>query len=90
MQRDKQDLLENKMPIYNNQDLVQIKNGNVYPVLLFNASVRPNSASSRVLQRETDPLNHLKRKFYRNSNKPLGSAKIDKDAYFSKREQTTI
>lgn len=38
--------------------------------------------------RDTDPLNNLKRKFYRNSNKPLGNK--DFNDLFSKRPVTTI
>lgn len=64
--------LEKIMPIYSVEDLIQIKNGNLKPVLQFNAITRPDSASKRVLMRETDPSNNLKRRFYRNSNKPLG------------------
>ena len=60
------------MPIYSNEDIIQIKNGNINPVLQYNAMTRPNSASKRILDRETDPKNHLKRKYYKNSNKPLG------------------
>ena len=77
------------MPIYTKQQIIQIGNGNIHPVLQYNAMVRPNSASSRVLQKETDPANNLKRKFYRNSNKPLGNM-VKHNDYFSKREQTTI
>jgi hypothetical protein len=65
-------LLEKIMPIYSKEDIIQIKNGNMQPVLQFNSLTRPNSASHRVLMRDTDPLNNLKRRFYRNSNKPLG------------------
>lgn len=38
--------------------------------------------------RETDPINNLKRKYYKNSNKPLGDEKSG-DLY-SKRQTTTI
>jgi hypothetical protein len=40
--------------------------------------------------RETDPLNHLKRRFYRNSNKPLGNNKTWLNDLHSKRSATTI
>jgi hypothetical protein len=73
------------MPIYSKEDIIQIKNGNINVVLQFNAMVRPNSASSRVLQRDTDPLNNLKRRFYRNSNKPLGNNDPHVNDYCSKR-----
>ncbi len=90
-------LLEKIMPIYSKEDIIQIKNGNMQPVLQFNSLTRPNSASHRVLMRDTDPLNNLKRRFYRNSNKPLGqkeskgglSKLLDED-YYSKRKTTTI
>jgi hypothetical protein len=73
------------MPIYSKQDIVQITNGNVHPVLSYNAKMNPNSKSKKVLERETDPLNNLKRRFYKNSNKPIGQNKgISKD-YYSKR-----
>ena len=82
------------MPIYSEKDIISIKGGNVHPVLTYNASVRPNSASSRVLQRETDPLSKLKRRFYKNSNKPLGCNKAAngklKTDYYSKRKNTAI
>ena len=39
---------------------------------------------------ETDPLNHLKRRYYKNSNKPLGNNTLHKGDYFSKRHSTTI
>eukprot|EP00347_Sterkiella_histriomuscorum_P017630 403348604 len=80
---------ERLMPIYSKEDLIQIKNGNVQTVLQFNAITRPQSASSRVLLKETDPLNNLKRKYYRNSNKLLGNQENQNDL-FSKRNQTTI
>ncbi len=88
MEKQERDNAERLMPIYSKEDLIQIKNGNVNPVLQFNAITRPNSASQRVLQRETDPLNHLKRKFYRNSNKALGNR--NNEDLFSKRPVTTI
>lgn len=37
------------MPIYSKRDLVIIKNGNIDPVLSFNATVWPESASAKVL-----------------------------------------
>jgi hypothetical protein len=77
------------MPIYDKKSIILIKNGNIYPVLTYNARMRPNSASSRVLLAEKDPTNNLKRKFYRNSNKPLGNKVRDNDM-FSKRPETTI
>ena len=83
-------MMERIMPIYSKEDLIQIKNGNVYPVLQFNSIVRPNSASHKVLIRDTDPRNNLKRRYYKNSNKPLGNNKIKMDEYYSKRETTTI
>ncbi|CDW91319.1 UNKNOWN [Stylonychia lemnae] len=79
---------ERLMPIYDKEDLVQIKNGNLNVVLQFNAYTKPQSASSRVLQREKDPLNNLKRRFYKNSNKPLDDSR-EFDLY-SKRKATTI
>lgn len=90
MEQDERANYERLMPIYSKEDLVQIKNGNLQPVLQFNAITRPNSASHRVLQRDTDPLNNLKRKFYRNSNKPLGAEDKKNIDMFSKRAQTTI
>lgn len=90
MKREEHQMMERIMPIYSKEDIIQIKNGNLHPVLQFNAAVRPNSASQRVLMRDTDPLNNLKRKFYRNSNKPLGNNKLKPNDYFSKREATTI
>lgn len=77
------------MPIYSKYDIIQISQGNINPVLRYNAMVRPNSACSRILEKDTDPANNLKRKFYRNSNKPLGNSAKDND-YYSKRENTTI
>jgi hypothetical protein len=47
--RESQNILENKMPIYDKKEIIKIKNGDIYPVLTYNAKVRPNSASSRVL-----------------------------------------
>ena len=87
--RESMEKLQHIMPIYSKQDIIQIKNGNIYPVLSFNAAVRPNSASSRVLKAETDPINNLKRKFYRNSNKPLGNSGRHVD-FHSKKNATTI
>lgn len=89
MIKEERENAERLMAIYSKEDLIQIKNGNIQPVLQFNAITRPNSASQRVLLRETDPLNNLKRKFYRNSNKPLGNKHFDDDM-FSKRAVTTI
>ena len=77
------------MPIYNKREIIQIKHKNIYPVLIYNSMTRPNSASARVLQAQRDPQNNLKRKFYRNSNKPLGNS-IKNNDLFSKRESTTI
>ena len=88
MLEDQKQNYERLMPIYDKEDLVQIKNGNLNVVLQFNAYTRPQSASSRVLQREKDPLNNLKRKFYKNSNKPLDDRKTFD--LFSKRKTTTI
>jgi hypothetical protein len=59
-------------------------------VLTFNATLRPWSASKKVLDAETDPLNNLKRRFYRNSNKPLGNNKMKKQEFYSKRSGSTI
>ena len=85
MLKDRKDTLENKMPIYSKKDIIQIKNGNIYPVLTFNATMRPNSACSRVLKAEMDPNNNMKKKYYRNSNKPLGNNSLKKDDFYSKR-----
>lgn len=49
----------------------------------------PDCASSRVLQKEMDPNNAIKKKFYRNSNKPLGNDSKQNDL-FSKRDVSTI
>ena len=40
--------------------------------------------------RDTDPLNNLKRKFYKNSNKPLGNNTLKMNDYYSKRRDTTL
>lgn len=40
--------------------------------------------------RDTDPLNNLKRKFYKNSNKPLGNNTLKNNDFYSKRRETTI
>lgn len=40
--------------------------------------------------RDTDPLNNLKRKFYKNSNKPLGNNELKINDYYSKRRETTL
>jgi hypothetical protein len=52
--------------------------------------VRPWSASKRVLDAETDPLNNLKKRFYKNSNKPLGNNKLRERDYYNKRSKSTI
>ena len=90
MKRDREETLLNKMPIYSKKDIVLIKNGNVNPVLQYNAVTRPNSASYRVLLTETDPLNNLKRKYYKNSNKPLGNNKMRLNEFYNKREYSTL
>lgn len=90
MLKDRQETLLNKMPIYSKKEIIQIKNGNIYPVLSFNAAMRPNSASCRVLKSEMDPANNLKKKYYKNSNKPLGNNDLKMDAFYSKRYHTTL
>lgn len=90
MKKEEAENMQRIMPIYSKEDIIQIKNGNVTPVLQYNAMVRSNSASKRVLDRETDPKNNLKRKYYKNSNKPLGDNSLKLNDYYSKRESTTI
>ncbi len=85
MLKDRHDTIMNKMPIYSKKEIIQRKNGNIYPVLQFNATMRPNSASSRVLKSEMDPANNLKKKYYKNSNKPLGNNGMKLDEFYSKR-----
>ena len=38
-----------------------------------------------MLQSEMDPNNNMKKKYYKNSNKPLGNNKIRMPAYYTKR-----
>lgn len=52
--------------------------------------MRPNSASSRVLKSEMDEANNMKKKYYKNSNKPLGNNVLKLDEFYSKRFQSTL
>ncbi len=62
------------MPIYSTEEIIKIKNGKVGIVLQHNGKSRQES----------------KRKFYRNSNKPLGDEQVVQEEYYSKRGQSTI
>ena len=49
IERESQEIMDLKMPIYNKREIIQIKNKNIYPVLIYNSMTRPSSASARVL-----------------------------------------
>ncbi len=77
------------VPIFTRDQIIAIKNKKVDAVVNYNAHERPDSPSAIMVTNMIDTGSNQKKRFYKNSNKPLGNYDIDNN-WVNKRPSTIV